>query len=262
MRRQGILAMAAAAALLAACDIGLETDAIIGNGNVVTDDRPVQAFRGVSLETIGTVVIVQSDTVSLHLEGESNLLEEIITEVDGSTLRIRTPRGVTLRATEPLTITVNLVELEHLVLSSSGSIQADTVRTDGLAMVNSGSGSVSLGVVETGDLTTVVSGSGGLGVDSLSAATVQTTISGSGPFTAAGSAGSHVIVVSGSGPLQAPGLVTSIVEAVVSGSGSVVVRVVVRLNVVVSGSGSLSYYGSPVVSQTVTGSGTVQRLGD
>lgn len=248
--------------ILGACDIGLGTDVIEGNGNVVTETRSVTGVRGIALETIGTVTVVMEGADSLELTGESNLLDRIITEMDGTTLRIRSETGISLRATEPLTIRVGVEALSSLVLASSGTLRADSLLVDGLAIVNSGSGSVDLGAVRAGGVATVVSGSGGVAIDALTAADIQTTVSGSGPFSAAGVAANHTLVVSGAGALQAPGLATSRVDAVISGSGSAVVRVSTWLGVVISGSGSLGYYGSPVLSQTITGSGSVQRLGD
>lgn len=260
--RKSLLAVVVLTLITAGCDIGLGTDVIEGNGNVVTETRAVTGVRGIALETIGAVTVVLEGADSLELTGESNLLDRIITELDGTTLRIRTEDGISLRATEPLTIRVGVEALDHLVLASSGTIQADSLLVDGLSVVNSGSGSVALGDVTAGGVSTVVSGSGGVAITDLTAADIQTTVSGSGPFSAAGTATNHNLVVSGAGALQAPGLATNRVDAVVSGSGSAVVRVSVFLGVVISGSGSLSYYGSPTVSQTITGSGSVQRLGD
>lgn len=48
----------------------------------------------------------------------------------------------------------------------------------------------------------------------------------------------------------------------ISGSGTSTVRVRDRLVAVLSGSGSLRYFGNPVVTHTVTGTGRLERVGN
>jgi len=197
MPRLAAIALSLGTVALSACD-GLfgPSDYIHGSGLVVEEDRVVSGFTGVSLETQGEVVVILGDAEALHLQGEDNMLAEIITEVEDGTLRIRTPRGVSLRPSRPLVFTVTLASLDHLVNSGSGSIEADTVIAPDLTLVVSGSGSVYLGIANLTDLVSIISGSGGVSIADLQASTLQTTVSGSGPFLAdQGQADSHVLAI-------------------------------------------------------------------
>ena len=70
--------------LITACSLSTiqdSRDVITGSGNVITESRDVSGFDGVSHTGIGRVIITQSDTESLTIEADDNLMEYITSEV-------------------------------------------------------------------------------------------------------------------------------------------------------------------------------------
>ena len=64
--------------LLTACSLSSIQDSgetITGSGNVVTENRPVSGFDGVSHTGIGRVIITQGEEESLTIEADDNILE-------------------------------------------------------------------------------------------------------------------------------------------------------------------------------------------
>lgn len=210
-------ALATLMVLLAACSDG---STVRGLGDAVTENRPLPAtVTGIGLALDAAVSITVGATPSLSITAQPEILAEIVTEVDGGALEIRTRPGIRLETTERPTITVILPTVDSLAVSSSGTITATGAEGPRLAA----------------------------------------TMSGSGSITVAGTVTSASLVVSGSGSIDTRAMVVDAAEAVVSGSGTIRLTVTGSLDAVVSGSGSIIHQGGAVVTSVVTGSGSVSE---
>jgi hypothetical protein len=242
-RARYLVGIGLAAALLSACSLtGSAGRAdVIGSGTIVSETRPVRDFNEVQLAGTGTLLIAPGDAESLTIEAEDNLLPMIKTDVRGGRLIIGPEQDWLggFRPTKPITYRVTVRKLNALDLSGAGAVEATNITTDRLSLGISGAGSAKLE---------------GLTADDLSA-----TLSGSGSLTGSGRVRRESVSISGAGAYQGEALQATTASVTVSGIGGATVRVSDKLNVLISGAGSVSYIGDPVVSQRISGLGSVGR---
>ena len=251
MRKQGFVALIIVGTLLlasslACCfsvpDIRIPRvwESVRGSGDVVEEARDVGGFTGVSLEAIGNVYIEQGSVEELRIEAEDNLMPYLETDVAGRTLKIETKSFVNLRPTEPINFYLTVKELDTIVISGSGDIEAPDLQAE--------------------DLKVKISGSGDIEMMDLDADRLTVRISGSGDMVVSGEVNDQETTISGSGTYSARDLESKEAEMQISGSGSATIRVSDRLDATVSGSGSVRYIGSPRADTRVSGSGTIRQI--
>ena len=68
--------------------------------------------------------------------------------------------------------------------------------------------------------------------------------------------------MNGVGNYDAPDLESQTATVDVSGAGGVVIRVLNALDVAISGAGNVDYFGSPTVTQDISGAGRLTSRGD
>lgn len=215
-----------------------------GNGNVITEERNVGQYDGVSLAGWFDVELVSGKEGGLTLRGEENLLEHIETEVKNGKLTIKTESGYNLQPSSwksnAVIITVPVEQISSVVLSGSGDIVGKTrMASDTFEVVMSGSGDIAL---------------------EIDSDAVDTVLSGSGDIRLSGSAGTFQVKVSGSGNVHAYELEARDVDALVSGSANIEITVTEAIRARVSGSGDINYRGNPQKIDTKTsGSGDVTK---
>ena len=239
MRYQTLFALASLVTpLFAGC--GIE-----GSGHVVSELRPVTAFRQIELAGTADVQIVTGKG-EIRVTTDDNLQQYVTTRIEGDRLVIDEQNGgghgVSLRPTHGIEVLVSMPEVPtDLSIGGSGSIAWDGSAVDSggtLRLDVSGSGSMDIGAkVDEVDL--------GLG--------------GSGSVRLHGTAGHGEIDVSGSGSVDAYALQLASAHASISGSGSVRLQVSEQLDAEISGSGSIAYRGSPQVKSHISGSGSVDH---
>jgi len=216
---------------------------IKGNGNTVSIDRSVGEYDGIAVSGWFDVDLVDGKEGELTLEGEENLLEYIITEVENGKLVIKTEKGVNLKPSswkDGIRITVPVESIDAVSLSGSGDIVGKTT-------------------LKTSDFKTAMSGSGDITLD-LETESLSASMSGSGDMNLSGKTKNFDATISGSGDIKAYDLIADNVEATVSGSADIKVTAKEMLTARVSGSGDISYRGNPKKVDTKTsGSGDVSR---
>jgi hypothetical protein len=234
------------------------------SGKITVEERAVSGFDRVALCGKGKLVLAQSETETVKIEAEDNLLPDIVTEVQGSTLkiglgcngeRVHNPPG------RPPTYRVTLKTLRGLSVSGPGRLTADTLRADAIELQVSGSGHLKVGELTAHKAEARVSGSGGVTLGALNASVLKTNIAGSGTVRVAGKVPAQQIDISGSGTYEAADATSQTTTASISGSGEVTVWTNESLNVEISGSGKLRYYGEPQLTPTPSGSSAIQALG-
>ncbi|WP_281540698.1 head GIN domain-containing protein [Maribacter aestuarii] len=216
---------------------------IKGNGDKVTIDRTTGNYDAVSVSGWFDVDLVDGQEGELTLEGESNLLEYIKTEVKDGKLVIKTEKGVNLKPSNwnsGIRITVPVESINSVALSGSGDIVGKTtIKTDRLSTAMSGSGDITLDV---------------------NANSVEASMSGSGDITFSGRTKDFEATISGSGDIKAFDMEADNVDATVSGSADIKVTANKMLKARVSGSGDITYKGNPEKLDTKTsGSGDISK---
>jgi predicted small secreted protein len=222
--------------LLGAC--GANT--IRGSGKRISEPRPVSGIERVVLAGSGDVVLTQGDRESLTVETDDNLMQYITAEVSGGTLTLSIKEGVNVWTTR-LRFTLTVVDLDGLIVSGSGDIDAERFDTDALEVR--------------------VDGSGDVRVKTLAAQSTKVRISGSGSVELAGQVSEQEVTIGGSGKYRGGDLRSETAAVKVDGSGDATLWATGSLDARLAGSGSVRYYGDPQTSTSDTGSGRIRRVG-
>jgi len=204
------------------------------------EKRQVSGFEKISMGIAGDLYLKQGSNYSLELEGDSDDLEEIITEVKNGSLIIKyeNNRGWKF-SRDRVTIYLTIPEISSVSLGGSGKIIGEsTIESDDLYLGVSGSGRIKLDI-EADELTQKISGSGNIVVS--------------------GEADRAYISISGSGNLDALDLEVDHYVVKISGSGKCKINVGDSLEANISGSGNVYYKGDPdKIRSNVSGSGKVK----
>lgn len=213
---------------------------IKGNGDVKTITRSTSDYSDIKCAGWMDFVLVKGTEGKITIEGESNLLDYIITEVNDGVLKIKTENNISLKPSfnKTITITIPFVDIEYVSLSGSGDI-------------------LSKDKIVANDFTSRVSGSGDIVLD-VEANSIDGSVTGSGDLTLKGTTKDLKASVTGSGDFHGYNLDAEDVDAKVTGSGDVEILCNGDLNARVTGSGDIEYKGSPKTEDTkVTGSGSI-----
>jgi len=137
---------------------------IKGNGNMTTVTRTTSDYDAVNCAGSFDYILVTGTEGDIKIEGESNLLEYIITEVKNGKLTIKTENGKNLNPSNNKTIkiTIPFKDIEAVSLSGSGDLwNEDVINSNNFEASLSGSGDVILNV-QSQNTTGSIAGSGDL----------------------------------------------------------------------------------------------------
>jgi len=216
---------------------------IKGNGNMTQVTRDLKTYDAVHVSGFFDVFLVAGEEGKIELEGESNLLDHVITEIRGNVLDIKTENGVNLQPSNNnmITITVPFKDLDEVNLSGSGDVVSrDRITATSFSTALAGSGDVVLEVEAT---------------------TVKASLSGSGDLTLKGKTQEVELNLSGSGDIHAGELKATDADLSVAGSGDISLHCDGgTLKARVAGSGDIEYSGKPSREDSkVVGSGSISK---
>lgn len=152
----------------------------------VTDTRALKGFEKVEINGSPSVCYTQADTFSVVVKGPKNVVENILTEVSGSTLKIRN-RGklgiinVNISNGDVATVYVTSPDLIDIRLNGSGDFICESrIDSDNMNIQLRGSGDIDIEDLICDGCQTSVVGSGDLNVKRLEAKDVSASLVGSG----------------------------------------------------------------------------------
>lgn len=215
---------------------------IKGNGNVTTITRTTSDYDAVSFAGSFDYILVSGTEGRIKIEGEENLLQYIITEVNNGTLSVKTKNRISLQTSRNKTIkiTVPFEDINAVSLTGSGDVwNEDTISTPHFKTSVTGSGDSILDVEAT---------------------SVDASVTGSGDLTLKGRTNSLTVNVTGSGDYKGFNLSANDVDVSVNGSGDAKVVCHGHLKARVSGSGDIRYSGTPKTEDSkIAGSGSIRN---
>ncbi len=204
------------------------------------ESRNISDFREIKYSVPCNLEIIQSDKISLVLEGDKEDLERIITKVEGDELKIYTKNFSS--GLGDVKIYLSVTELNGLSVAGSGDVVFKSKLT-------------------TDELDLDLSGSGNIQCEELTANEVEVNIAGSGDILLGGMAENEFeINIAGSGDVRAENLKTKEAEVNIAGSGSVKIWATERLETNIVGSGDVYYKGNPLVNAESIGSGHTKSI--
>jgi hypothetical protein len=211
-----------------------------GNGVPASEERQIGNISEVTLSGTGNLTVVPSDTTSLIITADENVLDYIEARVSGKTLSLRTKSGYSLRSKTPIKYTLLTNRLDKVGVSGSGD-----------ATVEGWSGNA---------LTATVSGAGNMTLRGVTCNALTINLSGAGNMKASGTARLLKAKVSGAGDIDATQLETSDADVQISGAGDISLWATDKLKARVSGAGDVKYKGSPTIEKRVSGAGGITAL--
>jgi hypothetical protein len=196
---------------------------IYGDGNVVTKDRKVNSFTGLSVSTGIDVFLKQGKDGAVSVEADENLHEYILTEVKGGVLHVYT--DVNIRQAERKKVFVTMVDVKSIRTSSAGDVIGGTpVKSDFIELSASSAGNIKLEVY---------------------AKEIRADISSSGDITLSGETDILKADLSSAGDLKAFNLVAKEANVSVSSAGGADIHVIEKLTARASSAGDINYSGNP-----------------
>ena len=202
-----------------------------------TENRDLSDFNAVHSSGSLDVELIAGNSNKVKISISGAELEDVVTEVESGTLRIRMKNGIYRNVRGKVEVTYK--KLDKIKSSGSGNVKfVSTFEGNKLELNMSGSGNAS-GEIKVSE--------------------ADLSISGSANVSLSGSADNAELSVSGSGNFNCKSLKTKESNVHISGSGDVKIYASERIDARVSGSGNIRYSGSPkkVISKA-NGSGNIR----
>ena len=213
------------AMLMLSCDFGINIGpGVSGNGNVVTDQRPLnESFNAIKVSRGMDVYLTQSDHQSIEVEADENLQEIIVTEVRNNVLEIYADENI--RSSKSRKVYVNFKSVERISSSSGSDVYStNTITANSLELSTSSGSDMELNI-ETDKVTCDSSSGSGLKLSG----TTNTL---------------HAEASSGS-DIRAGDLTALSSEVRASSGADITVNTTKELFAKASSGGDIKYYGNP-----------------
>ncbi len=215
--------------------------------DVVSEPRSVGTFRTVRLIGSADLVLTQSDTTALSVEGEKGDIPYLVAEMRGDELVLSyEPRGRIAWWSSDRKgprFLLSTKALDRVSTAGSGDIRTDSFTVPG-------------------DFEIAIAGSSDITLKGFAARKLLVRISGSGDVTLAGGVLEQNVRIAGSGDYHGASLQSATATVSIGGSGDATLWARDALSVKIAGSGDVKYYGRPTISKSIAGSGSVTGLGD
>ena len=196
--------------------------------------RTIGSFSGVKVTEGIHVNLKKGDKESVRVEVTGTPIDNVITEISGSYLRVHMRDG-NYRGKVDAKVYVTYVKVDKLSASSAGSIFSE-------------------GTIEADDMEVSVSSAGSIEI-TVNAESVETSASSAGEIELQGKTRSLDIDASSAGQIDAYDLEARKVSAQASSAGSLKVNVTEDLDAHASSGGSIRFHGNPSKSNTKSSSG-------
>ena len=244
-------------ALITSCD-EIWHHCVEGNGHPSAETRTLPTFTRIQVNG-DFKVQVSIDTASVAIvETDENLQDLIVTHVSGDKLIIESRNGDCLNPSHPIEISVVSPSVDNVELNGSGNVYCYGLNAEELVLSLSGSGEIDCSKIMATSAMLDLEGSGKIDC-AADVENITSKIEGSGEIRINGSALNSDFKVIGSGHQRASELNTDVCTAYISGSGIIDTDVNNSLDVTIIGSGIVNYFGNPVITSYISGSGKIVK---
>lgn len=231
---------------------------VIGSGQVVSDELPVEGFSRVKVSNAIEVEITRADDYSITITGYENLVQRMDVHLSGQELTIRLIPGMYFR--NNIRAIVTMPDLSGLTVSGASRAVAEGFASTGDFHLDvSGASRVSIDI-EAGNTIADISGASRL-TGTLQAQELMLEVSGASQCELTGNAGDTELDVSGASRVDLLELLVQNVDADISGASRVTINMDGTLNVDLSGASQLQYTGDvDLGTVNVSGASTMSEL--
>lgn len=225
--------------ILSSCNLNIQLGQTDGNGNVITEERPVSDFHEVKGSSGLDVYLTEGSQAKIVVEADENLMELIETEITNGKLHIKTTKNIGRSKAKKIHVTYT--SLNKIAASSGADIVANSV-------------------VKSEVLTLDTSSGADMEIEILAKEVYAETSSGS-DMKVSGKATSLKAKASSGSELNAKDLLVLNCNAGASSGADITVNVQERLEAEASSGGDVNYYGNPAAVNTNGGrSGSIHKL--
>ena len=195
-----------------------------GSGNLVTREMDFSGFKRLDISSAFVVDVTRSDTYSVVITVDDNLVDHLDVSMRGDTLYVGMD-NISLLGQVTLRAKITMPTLEGLQTSGASKVTATGFRSSARFDLDVSGASSFDGEIDSGD--------------------VHMRVSGASSVTLDGSGGNADIGVSGASRARLEGFALQDVDVEASGASSATVNVAGRLNAAASGASTILYVGNP-----------------
>lgn len=251
------------------------------------DIRDIDDFTKVELRGWGDITLTQGESCQLVVEASQELLEHLKVEVSNHTLIIsfddQAKKNVwKVFKSDPIHYAITLPKCESIKIAGKGSLTADTLTGDKIALLVPGVGNFTINAldykrvavdvmgvsktqikhVKSEALALSIKGTGKIHIGTVQADTLAATIKGSGTIQVAGQVHSQAISMPGVGNYDAEYLQTESTNLISNGMTNSTLWAKEALRIQLRGMGNVRYYGNPTLAKKIRGIGRIKHLGE
>ncbi len=230
---------AAALLLFASCNL-IDNKKIVGNGQVVSQERRAGAIHGIRVANALNVVITQGAAQEIKVEADENLQEYIIVEEKNGILSVHQRNNTSLSSRKDIAVYVSAAAFDRLYASGAGKIRS-TNRLEA-------------------DEKLVITASGASEIDiDVKVPRVNADLSGASTLKIKGETRDLLVSASGSSRASAFDLLAENTNVDVSGASNARVFASVKLDIVASGASEVRYRGDATVNKSTSGASNAKK---
>lgn len=212
---------------------------ISSSGNVVTQEVELTGFDRLDISTSFNAVVNRGDDYKVLIRIDENLVERLLVEKTGSTLKIGLKPGTSVEGNVVHEAEISMPVLTGIELSGASDAEISGFTSNNSLTIDLSGASSLQGDIQAGDTTMDASGSSDARLS--------------------GAAGSLQLDASGSSDVDLSEFFVVDANLNVSGASSVTVNLSGRLDVDASGASDVTYLGAPTLGNVETsGSSSVQ----
>jgi hypothetical protein len=221
---------------------GKVIEPIVGNGEVVKQERVIGAFDKLNVQVGMRVRIEEGKAETATLEGESNLLGHVITDVKDGELTVKLAQNQGYNHSKPITVTIHTGKLQQILVSTGCSVESDLpIKSNNFTAT-----------VETGSRLTA----------SVTTKNLKLIVAQGSQASLEGKATEADIRLSSAGKLQADKLTIARANVRLDGASQADIHVTESLSAAADGISTVNYTGNPTVkSMEATGLSKIRKQG-
>jgi hypothetical protein len=170
--------------VLTGCDDTVSTadNTIHGSGRVTAESRTLETCTGVTIRSVGEVYLTQSETQSIRVEADDNILSRVTTENQNGILMVGLKDGSYSNTT--VRIYVSLNSIRFLSIEGAGDIEAvSPITFPVLSCIINGAGNITLRG-QGDDIACILNGAGNFNAKLFTAKNITAILNGAGNCTA------------------------------------------------------------------------------
>jgi len=234
------------------------SDAIIGSGNLITQEMDFTDFTKLEIGHVFQAKVTKSDSFFVSITVDDNLLEYVTVRKSGNTLRICLKGGYAYIGTTKI-VEITMPKIDKISLSGASRCEVSGFRSlDGLELEASGASTLNVDDTKAGETSFEISGSshasGGIEITE-----GRFNVSGASRIDLEGDARDISIEASGASYANLANFSVSNATVDISGASVASVNATDSIDGNVSGASRLTYLGNPALAIETSGDSTVDH---